>query len=58
MRNQIWASVAPDVQSGEYYEPVGVTGRTSEDRKDRKLAQKLWDRTENELSGYLARSVK
>ena len=58
VRNQLWASVARDVQSGEYYEPVGVRGRASDDGKDRKLAQELWEWTENELNRYLARSVK
>ncbi|KAK1149030.1 hypothetical protein N8T08_007707 [Aspergillus melleus] len=58
VRNQLWASVARDVQSGEYYEPVGVGGRTSEDGKDRKLSQELWDWTESELNRYLARSVQ
>ncbi|KAL5365541.1 short-chain dehydrogenase/reductase [Aspergillus floccosus] len=58
VRNQLWASVAQDVHSGEYYEPVGVRGRVSEDGKDRKLAQELWEWTENELNGYLARPVE
>ncbi|ORY25357.1 hypothetical protein BCR39DRAFT_544466 [Naematelia encephala] len=51
-RNQLWASVGKDVQSGEYYEPVGIGGTASDLGKDMKLAQKLWDWTEKELEGW------
>jgi retinol dehydrogenase 12 len=51
-RNQLWASVSKDVQSGEYYEPVGVEGRATALGKDDELAKKIWDWTETELSGH------
>lgn len=50
-RNQLWASVSKDVKSGEYYEPVGVSGSGSIDGKDDELARKLWEWTEKELEG-------
>ncbi|KAF2804873.1 retinol dehydrogenase 14 [Mytilinidion resinicola] len=53
-RNQLWASVAEGVESGEYYEPVGIGGTATAFGKDEKLAQKLWDWTEKELEGYTA----
>jgi retinol dehydrogenase 12 len=51
-RNQLWASVSKDVQSGQYYEPIGVGGKASEAGKDDKLAEKLWKWTEEELKSY------
>ncbi|USP80367.1 hypothetical protein yc1106_07641 [Curvularia clavata] len=47
--NQLWASTSPNVKSGEYYEPVGVTGRGNRHTNDPKLAEKLWSWTEKEL---------
>ncbi|KAL2807722.1 short-chain dehydrogenase/reductase [Aspergillus granulosus] len=52
VRNQLWASVAKGVQSGEYYEPVGIGGTATEFGKDEKLAKRLWEWTEGELKGY------
>ncbi|KAK0652689.1 hypothetical protein B0T16DRAFT_406647 [Cercophora newfieldiana] len=49
-KNQLWASVSKDVVSGEYYSPVGVGGKASDDGKDDALAKVLWDWTEKELS--------
>jgi hypothetical protein len=51
-RNQLWASVAMEVKSGEYYEPVGIAGTETEFGKDETLAKKLWDWTEKELGAY------
>ena len=51
-KNQLWASVADDVTSGEYFTPVGVTGNASADGMDDKLAQEVWDWTEKELGAY------
>ncbi|KAH7383756.1 hypothetical protein BKA66DRAFT_417435 [Pyrenochaeta sp. MPI-SDFR-AT-0127] len=51
--NQLWASVASNVVSGEYYEPVGVAGKGSKWTKNDELAEKLWDWTEKELEGQL-----
>ncbi|KAH8674226.1 hypothetical protein BX600DRAFT_433814 [Xylariales sp. PMI_506] len=49
--NQLWAAVDKSVTSGEYYEPVGVAGKTSADSLDRDLAKRLWDWTEKEWGG-------
>ncbi|KAL2870386.1 uncharacterized protein BJX67DRAFT_345462 [Aspergillus lucknowensis] len=53
VRNQLWASVAKGVKSGEYYEPVGIGGAATDLGKDEKLAEKLWEWTEGELACYL-----
>lgn len=53
VRNQIWASVAKGVSSGEYYEPVGVGEKVRPWGKDDKLAQKLWDWTEENLAAHV-----
>jgi NAD(P)-dependent dehydrogenase (short-subunit alcohol dehydrogenase family) len=53
VRNQLWASVAAGVESGEYYEPVGVKGKTSAFGLDDGLARRLWDWTERELEGHV-----
>jgi retinol dehydrogenase 12 len=52
VKNQLWASVAKDVKSGEYYEPVGIPGLASADGKNDDLAKQLWDWTEKELEGH------
>ncbi|ORY03480.1 hypothetical protein BCR34DRAFT_573500 [Clohesyomyces aquaticus] len=54
VRNQLWASVAKGVKSGEYYEPVGIAGTETPFGKDEKLAQKLWDWTEKELQSHIS----
>lgn len=50
--NQLWASVAEEVVSGKYYEPVGVPGEESGFALDQELAAKLWDWTGKELRGH------
>ncbi|KAK4187951.1 hypothetical protein QBC35DRAFT_497720 [Podospora australis] len=50
-KGQLWASVSKDVKSGEYYEPVGVVGASTDDGKDYELAKKVWDYTEKALAG-------
>ncbi|KAK5659923.1 hypothetical protein OQA88_13387 [Cercophora sp. LCS_1] len=52
VRNQLWASVSKDVKSGEYYEPVGVSGMASADGKNDVMAQGLWEWTEKELASW------
>ncbi|EQL01712.1 short-chain dehydrogenase/reductase [Ophiocordyceps sinensis CO18] len=52
-KNQLWASVSSDVQSGEYYEPIGIAGKCSALGKDDDLAKKLWDWTEKELDAHV-----
>ena len=53
VKNQLWATVAKQVRSGEYYEPVGVTGLASADAMDRHLAKELWDWTTGELEEHV-----
>ncbi|KAF5977545.1 alcohol dehydrogenase Bli-4 [Fusarium bulbicola] len=53
VRNQLWASVADGVISGEYYEPVGKHGLATEEGRDDKMAERLWDWTEKELVTFL-----
>jgi retinol dehydrogenase-12 len=52
-RNQVWATVGKDVESGEWYAPVGVKGtvkvRGTDLARDDELARKLWEWTEEEL---------
>lgn len=48
-RNQLWAAVADGVESGEYYEPVGVAGRARALGRNDGLARALWEWTEAEL---------
>ncbi|KAF4465185.1 short-chain dehydrogenase reductase [Fusarium albosuccineum] len=50
VKNQLWASTAPNVISGEYYEPVGVAGKGNKYTRDPKLAEELLDWTEKELN--------
>ncbi|KAH6614400.1 hypothetical protein B0J18DRAFT_403841 [Chaetomium sp. MPI-SDFR-AT-0129] len=69
VRSQLWASVAPrsttkdgkakpddfgKVVSGEYYEPVGVSGKMSALGRDDELTKKFWEWTEKELAGHVA----
>ena len=49
--SQIWAAVSPDAKSGEFYGPVGVTGKGSAASKDKNLQEKLFEWVENELQG-------
>ncbi|UPK95343.1 hypothetical protein LCI18_006278 [Fusarium solani-melongenae] len=51
-KSQLWAATAKDVESGEYYEPVGVAGRGSALSKNKELGKKLWDWTEKELVAH------
>ncbi|CAI6289326.1 unnamed protein product [Periconia digitata] len=51
--NQLWASVSPEVKSGTYYEPVGVTGKESSKAKDMALAEKVAQWTDAELERFM-----
>jgi hypothetical protein len=42
-----------DVQSGRYYEPVGVLGKGSALSRDRELGEKLWKWTQEELGSQV-----
>lgn len=50
--NQLWGAVGAGVESGQYYEPVGVGGKGSPLTEDGGLAEKLWVWTERELEGW------
>jgi retinol dehydrogenase 12 len=50
-RNQLWAATSPEAKSGEYYVPVGKVGKCKFNG-DHRLADRLWEFTESELSGY------
>ncbi|MCJ1418822.1 hypothetical protein MMC32_005173 [Xylographa parallela] len=53
--NQLWAATSPrgGIKNGEYYEPTGIVGkRTTTQAKDVRLAEKLWDWTQEALAGY------
>ncbi|WYZ36162.1 hypothetical protein EsH8_XI_000045 [Colletotrichum jinshuiense] len=52
-KNQLWATVSPDAKSGEFYFPVGVTGKGSKQSRDKALEDALWDWTERELEGHV-----
>jgi retinol dehydrogenase-12 len=51
-RHHIWAAVADGIESGEYYEPLGMGGRCIPEGKDKGLTLKLWEWTEKELEPY------
>ncbi|PMD47424.1 NAD(P)-binding protein [Hyaloscypha variabilis F] len=49
--NQLWAATSKEVQTGEFYVPVGKKDESNV-LKDTDLAKKLWDWTETELQSY------
>lgn len=57
-KNQLWAATAKkgegkgEVESGEYYTPVGVAGQGSWKSQNKELARELWEWTEKELEEY------
>lgn len=51
--NHLWAATSSNVVSGQYYEPVGISGRASKLSEDTELCRKLWDWTEAELKDVL-----
>ncbi|KAF1957876.1 retinol dehydrogenase [Byssothecium circinans] len=51
-KNQLWAAVSPEVKSGEFYFPVGVTGKGSKHSYDQGLEEQLWEWTEKELEEH------
>lgn len=50
--NQLWGATSAEVESGQYYEPVGVGGKGSSLTEDVELAEKLWEWTEDELARW------
>jgi retinol dehydrogenase-12 len=51
VKKGLWTTTADGVESGRYYEPVGVLRKGSELSKDRELGEKLWAWREGELEG-------
>jgi len=51
-KTQLWASVAPEVESGKYYEPIGVVKAGSKWVQDEKKREELWQWTEKELKAH------
>lgn len=56
-RNQLWASTSPDAKGGLVYYPVAKEHKERPILKDEKLADKLWDWTDNELSRFTAPEI-
>ncbi|KAK3051584.1 hypothetical protein LTR09_007239 [Extremus antarcticus] len=56
--NQQWAATAPlgkgerQIESGTYYEPVGIKGQLKNEARNDELAEKLWNWTQEELKDY------
>ncbi|KAJ4072431.1 hypothetical protein NW761_014931 [Fusarium oxysporum] len=48
-KHHVWAAVTQDLESGEYYEPLGISGQGRPEARDKDLALKLWNWTEDEL---------
>jgi retinol dehydrogenase 12 len=49
--NQLWAATSSEVESGAYYEPVGKKAAGSTVSRDKRLAQRLWEWTEEQFNG-------
>jgi retinol dehydrogenase-12 len=52
VKNQLWAGTAKGVESGVYYEPVGVAGKQSAYSYDEEVAERFWAWMEKELEGW------
>lgn len=50
--NQLWAATSKDVKTGTYYFPVGKENAGSSYSSDEKLAEKLWNWTEEEFQKH------
>lgn len=51
-RNQLWASTSPEARGGLVYYPVAKEHKERPILRDEKMADKLWDWTENELRRF------
>ncbi|KAK4234479.1 retinol dehydrogenase [Achaetomium macrosporum] len=49
VRNHLWAATGANVETGKYYEPVGVPDNETAIAKDQALSRRLWEWTEKEL---------
>lgn len=52
VKTQLWAATAKGIKTGEYYEPIGVTGKDNARSKDGTFVKELWDWTQRELEGH------
>jgi NAD(P)-dependent dehydrogenase (short-subunit alcohol dehydrogenase family) len=51
-KTQLWCGVAPEVESGKYYEPIGVVKAGSKWVQDETKREELWQWTEKELKAH------
>ena len=51
-KTQLWCSVAPEVESGKYYEPIGVVKAGSKWLRDEAKREELWQWTDEELKAH------
>jgi len=51
-KTQLWCGVAKEVESGKYYEPIGVVKPGSKWARDDKSKDELWEWTEKELMSH------
>jgi NAD(P)-dependent dehydrogenase (short-subunit alcohol dehydrogenase family) len=58
VKNQLWAAVSKAVESGNYYEPVGVTRKVQFFAAREKLSLQLWEWTEAELDALPGMSME
>jgi retinol dehydrogenase 12 len=49
--NHLYGAVSPDVQSGEYYVPVGIIDKKTIVEKEKTLVTRLKEWTDEELKG-------
>ena len=54
-KNQVWAATTSleSVKNGEYYYPVGVSGKGGKIARDGEMAEELWTWSQKELQSYL-----
>lgn len=52
-KNGLWAATADGVETGRYYEPVGILGKGNDLSKDEQLGTKLWEWTQTELESHI-----
>jgi retinol dehydrogenase-12 len=53
VKNGLWVLTAQDLQTGRYYEPVGVLGKGSALSRDRELGERLWKWTQEEIGNHI-----
>ena len=56
--SQLWASVSPDVKSGEFYHPIGLTGKGSPMAQNHELQEEFYKWTQEQISPFLPASTE